>query len=379
MEEKSPTALFFAKYPPPHTGMTIATETFTDMSRDAIDVDCIDTSYGQIRPDDVGLEWIQYYLEFSSQLARSYRNLYRRLRRRSYEIFYFVTSPSLLGHWRNRVGLEIARPRVRRVVAHVHNGNFPRVFDKAGTSGSARRMVDAVDTFVFLNRSLSEQAEDHIPPEKRVIVPNTIDEHVRCSDEEVESKIELRTQKDTLRVLYLSNMIETKGYRDVAEAVNRFNREETRARLDFVGDWPSAKAQKQFEKRAQFRHTDAMYIHGKITDRSRVRQMLLEADVFVLPTYYPNEAQPISIIEAMNAGTPIIATEHASIPEYVFDDENGYLVNKQSPSQIASCLEKLYKPSNWVQKARAARKTYLNKFSPSAVRERMVDALIPST
>ena len=95
--------------------------------------------------------------------------------------------------------------------------------------------------------------------------------------------------------------------------------------------------------------------------------MMIEADVFILPTYYPNEAQPISIIEMLNAGTPVIATDHAAIPEYVFDDENGYLVDKQSPSQIKQALDALTDRANWQEKARSARRIYKEMFSPEAV------------
>ena len=58
-------------------------------------------------------------------------------------------------------------------------------------------------------------------------------------------------------------------------------------------------------------------VHGGVSERSIIKEFLNRADAFVLPTYYPIEAQPISIIEALNSGTPVIATNHASIPEMI--------------------------------------------------------------
>jgi glycosyltransferase involved in cell wall biosynthesis len=275
------------------------------------------------------------------------------------------------------VALEIARPHVDQVIAHVHNGNFHEVFRQYGSSQSARRMEEMVDTFILTSRLLSNRAEDHISDSKRKVVPYTIDEQVRCSDEEVKAKIDGRSAESTLRVLYLSNMIGTKGYRDVAEAVEQYNADGGRtATVDFVGDWPSSQSRRRFmEQLSGYQHSGEMRVHGRVTDRERLRGMMLEADVFVLPTYYPNEAQPIAIIEMLNAGTPVIATEHAAIPEYVFDDENGYLVDKQSPSQIKRGLEALSDRSNWQEKARSARRTYEEMFSPDAVQDAMLQAI----
>jgi glycosyltransferase involved in cell wall biosynthesis len=367
--------LIFAKFPPPHTGMTVLTRTFSGLLERSADVRRINTSYGKIRPDDIGLKWVRYYTSFTAQMVGLYVRLWRELRNTDYDIFYTVASPSVLGHWRNRVALEIARQHVSRVVAHVHNGNFPQVFEMSATARSAQLMNGLVDTFVFSNKLLSEQAACYLPPSQRRVVHNTVDDEVRCTGDEVETKITERSEDREMRVLYLSNMIETKGYEDVAEAVSQFNDSiSNHARVDFIGDWPSPDAREQFENRWEVASNPSICVHGRVTDRSVIRQALLDADVFVLPTYYPNEAQPVSIIEALNAGTPVIATEHASIPEYIFDDENGYLVDKKSPSDIAEKLQGLTDYDNWVEKARAARAVYEEQFGPDAVHRQLLSA-----
>mgnify|MGYP000702411530 FL=1 len=45
-----------------------------------------------------------------------------------------------------------------------------------------------------------------------------------------------------------------------------------------------------------------------------------------MPTRYPNEGQPISILEAMGNGMFIITTDHAGIPDIVEDGINGVLL-----------------------------------------------------
>ena len=47
-----------------------------------------------------------------------------------------------------------------------------------------------------------------------------------------------------------------------------------------------------------------------------------------MPTRYPNEGQPISILEAMGNGMFIITTDHAGIPDIVEDGVNGIVMGK---------------------------------------------------
>lgn len=56
---------------------------------------------------------------------------------------------------------------------------------------------------------------------------------------------------------------------------------------------------------------------------------------FALPTRYPNEGQPISILEAMGNGMFIITTDHAGIPDIVEDGVNGIVIfNEQNKKMI---------------------------------------------
>lgn len=68
------------------------------------------------------------------------------------------------------------------------------------------------------------------------------------------------------------------------------------------------------------------------------RELLKKCYLFALPTRYPNEGQPISILEAMGNGMFIITTDHAGIPDIVEDGVNGIVMkNKENAySKVAS-------------------------------------------
>ncbi len=366
-------------FPPPLNGQSIATQTLADLIDGEVDLTCFDTSYGDLKPTRFGWESVVYHVAFARMMVRNYVQLVRLLRRESFDVLYFVASGTPLGHLKNWVMLKLARPHVPRVVAHVHNGNFGDLFRRSWQRATAREVVRSVDTFVCLSEMLRDQLARFVPESRTFILPNPIDEGVQCLPEEVNRQISTRAAQpasEGLRVLYLSNMVPTKGYQDLTEAVRHLHAEGRRPTVDFIGGW-TTKADRRAFTRYLDRHDlhEVVTVHGRVADRHRIRAMLLDADVFALPTYYPNEAQPISIIEALNAGTPIIATRHASIPEYVFDGRNGYLVEKQAPEQIAEALRLLQDRARWATMAREARAVYEARFATDTVRDQMVAAL----
>jgi len=366
--------LFFCKFPPPFTGQTIGTKVIYKMFNQK-NVEKINTSQGKISPNNFGIKYCKYIVTFSCRMVESMFALRERVSDRGIDTLYIVASPSGLGLLRNMAALLVARPHVDKIVAHVRNGNYHEIFEDSLLQGLAVSLMKRVDKFIFLSEELDDRAAPYIPSPQRAVVRNSIDQAVRCSHDEVVSKTDERANRESFRVLFLSNMIRSKGCMDLVRALLRLRDCTDRISLkaDFIGDWPNEKLHEEF---AQFVDAHGLgkniRVHGRVTDRETIRQAYLNADVFVLPTYYPNEAQPRSIIEAMNAGTPIVATPHASIPEYVIDDHNGYLVSKKAPSDIAGAIRQLTDRSDWKEKAYAARETYEEMFSPSAVRESLL-------
>src|SRR5205814_8370086 len=69
-------------------------------------------------------------------------------------------------------------------------------------------------------------------------------------------------------------------------------------------------------------------------------KLLRNADVFCFPTFYPNENQPVNLIEAMAFRLPVVTTRWRSRPE-IFPVNYPGLVEVRSPEQIADALLQL--------------------------------------
>ncbi|MFO7169584.1 MAG: glycosyltransferase, partial [Chloroflexota bacterium] len=102
--------------------------------------------------------------------------------------------------------------------------------------------------------------------------------------------------------------------------------------------------------------------------RDDVPAILARAQVFLLCSHY--EGIPISVLEAMRAGLPVVASDVGGIPEAVEHGRSGLLVPRGDPRAAADALQLLLdQPQLRLSMGRAGRARFLERFT----RERMVE------
>ncbi len=122
-----------------------------------------------------------------------------------------------------------------------------------------------------------------------------------------------------------------KDQNTLMKAIKEVNRD---INVLFVGSGPDWEEAKTIAKELD--------ILSKVTflgDRLDVIDLLAKSQIFVLSTHY--EGLPISILEAMRAGLPIIATNVNGIPEQVLDGKTGLLVERQDVRGLATAITTL--------------------------------------
>ena len=80
---------------------------------------------------------------------------------------------------------------------------------------------------------------------------------------------------------------------------------------------------------------DAVDVVGVVDDNALPRYYAA-ADLFVFPTLTTIECLGLTFVQAMFAGTPVIATRIAGAPEVIRDGEDGYLVEPGDPDALAA-------------------------------------------
>ena len=93
-----------------------------------------------------------------------------------------------------------------------------------------------------------------------------------------------------------------------------------------------------------------------------VSEFFSSAGIFVLSSDY--EGLPLSVLEAMSAGLPVVATRVGGVEEAVIDGQTGYLVERGDSNSMAQQIEVLLRdPDKRAEMGHAARTRYEQKFT----------------
>ena len=356
------------RFPPPLDGQTLATKRLTGILSEEAEVRRIN-----IEPPVKATSSVKRLAHFLRIRPRLQKEL------QSYPgatILWTSISPDPAGHFRDLLVTLPAFRRDQRIVAIVHRGNFHSLFESTIMSATAQHMVNRIDKFVFLSQGLADQCTTWIPAEKRLVIPNTIDAETVLSRKDVETKRQERVHQDKLNVLFVAHMMPSKGYLDTLEAIRILATRSVPIEAHFVGGWQKTADRKAFmDQVATHTMEDIVFHHGAVSDREAMRNLHRNADVLVLPTWYRNEAQPLVIIEALNAGTPVISTPYRAIPDMVRNGKEGYLVPPRNPEAIAKALEQLCDPAQWTHMSIRARERFENAFSPERIRRKWLEVV----
>ena len=101
---------------------------------------------------------------------------------------------------------------------------------------------------------------------------------------------------------------------------------------------------------------------GEIPDASK---LLPAFDLYVCSSV--KEGFPYSLLEAMNAGLPIVSTNVGGIPEMITDGQNGILVPPKNPNTLADAIKKLIVSPKLAAKLGQAAKERVKQFSLEAM------------
>jgi glycosyltransferase involved in cell wall biosynthesis len=122
--------------------------------------------------------------------------------------------------------------------------------------------------------------------------------------------------------------------KDHETLLRAFAKTRANARLQVVGDGPLRKKYMTLARTLGL--ADRVEFLG---DRGDVPSILAAADVFVLAS--KSEMFPISILEAMRAGLPVIASRVGGVSEIVTHGETGLLVERQSVEELSNALNRM--------------------------------------
>lgn len=315
---------FLAQFPPPVHGLSKAVETLYN-SR-------LNKKYGFSMID----------IANNRKIAGT---LWRLMTTRAQTV-YFTIAQTKGGNWRDLLFLKIMRMRRKRCIIHLHGGYYRTMLDRDMGARQRRMNIYAlqhVDAAIVLGNSLRPIFKGLIPDERIFTVRNCIDNGFCLKD--IAGKAADTDTAERIHVLYLSNFIASKGYPELLMVANEIKRRGLRNKFifHFAGRFFDPREEEFFKSYVSGHGLgDIVIQHGPTYGEEKVR-LLEQCHIFSLLTTYPNEGQPISILEAMGNGMAIITTDHAGIPD-IATSANGFTCHKEDIDirAIADYLEKCY-------------------------------------
>lgn len=212
----------------------------------------------------------------------------------------------------------------KKIILHIHGGGFHNFYKRSKLMKPVIRWaLESADAVVCLSEMWKNYYSSTFKLKRLVIINNVIETPL----------IKEHVQNGTLNLLFLGHITEKKGVFDLLKvlASNR-DQFQHKVKVTFGGIGEVERLEKeisdnQFNGDVKF----AGWVNGH-----KKAELLNDCDVYVLPSYF--EALPISILEAMSYGKPVISTEIGGIPEIVKPGVNGWLFKPGDQQALGSII-----------------------------------------
>ena len=161
---------------------------------------------------------------------------------------------------------------------------------------------------------------------------------------DMQNALKKRQSSKTWRILFLARIIREKGIYEILEAFSLIQSKYPTMELVVAGDGRELDNVKSFTRESSIHNvTFAGYIKNE-----EKRRRFHEAHIFCLPSYA--EGCPVSVIEAMAYGLPIVTRPVGGVVDFFKNGSHGFISGSLDPNVLASHIEKLLVDKNLYEK-----------------------------
>jgi glycosyltransferase involved in cell wall biosynthesis len=360
-----PRLLLLVQLPPPIHGVTVVNQAIikSELLATRFDIEILPLAFSASLQDinRLSVRKIGRMLDTCVRLAHA-------LMSRRPDAVYFTLSPNGNAFYRDCVLVAIMKLLGVPQIFHLHGKG---IRERIGVPWRRQlyRWAFRGAWVIHLADRLVADLESLVPRERVLVVPNGIAER---------SVPDRGERASGSRLLYLSNMIETKGPLVLVEALGLLRARGIAFEATFAGaEFNDGCLDRFHEAIRRLGLERQVHYVGPAYDEAKHR-LLDEHDVFVFPTC--NDAFPLVVLEAMQAGIPVVTTHEGAIPEIIEDGETGLLVPQRDPPALANCLEALLSDPG-MQRRMGARGRLLHeqKYTLAAFERNLAAALTTCT
>ena len=315
------------------------------------------------------------------------REIRRAVKRVKPDLVYITPNSAGAPFYKDFVSVMMLKIMGQRIVMHFHN--------KGVATRQGRRVDDWLYRRFFKNaklillaEALYEDVKKYVGRDDVFVCPNAIPEIDMAADCAASrwNAAAASAGDESLRprILWLTNIMKTKGIMEFIMALKMLKERGVRFQVDFVGGLTKEMTGDEFDTALTMNALNGCCVYHGPKYGDDKYAFYRDADIFVLPSY--TEALPVSILEAMQFGLPVVASNVGGVSAEVEDGKTGYLLGGQRPimlnsfrpdaGEIADRLERLIADANLRKSmGKAAREKFEREFTLQVFEKRMTEIL----
>ena len=343
----SSTILFIMHMPPPVHGASMVGKYIHDskLVNETFNCHYINLTTADTLADigKIGLRKVKSFVKLLNSIEKEIKRLCP-------DTVYITPNSAGGAFYKDFVVVEIVKRAMRtcgrkdgNIVLHFHNKGVSTRQERWLDDKLYTRFFKGVNV-MLLAESLYGDISKYVERNNVVICGNGIPDY---STEDI-VPIKESYEKELPHLLFLSNMMTTKGVWELLDALYILKRKGRNFVCDFVGGWKDIHEEEFCARVSEYGLSDCVYAHGAKYGMDK-EEFFKRADIFVLPSY--TEAFPLTVLEAMQYGLAVVASNVGGISGQVSDGLTGYLIGgtesiltldyKPNPQELSDAIEKL--------------------------------------
>ena len=359
MKNKTP-VLLIGPFPNPISGVSIANKVVKKILSVDLDfsVDIIDTSYPSF-DEEIGKFSIKktlFFLWINISVVKVLRN----------KIIYITPGQTFFGIAKYGLFIILSSLLKKELIIHVHGNHLGEEYKSlAGFKKYIFRiLISKFTKGIVLSNSLKHNLTPFLNEKYIFSLPNFAQDYLLTENKKLVT--------DELRVFYLSNLMKEKGIICLLKALKHLESNNIEYKAKIAGNIDLKYSKEILKLFKELKNTE--YIG--IVDGEAKKNLLNWGNVFVLPTFYKMEGQPISILEAMATKNLIVTTDHAGISDIFQDKINGFFVEKNNVKSIVEILSYIADNKNKIKIIAEDNSCYfLNNFTIDKFKQNLLEII----
>ena len=273
--------------------------------------------------------------------------------------------------------LTIILCRVLRYQVTLHHHSYGYINEPIRLMRWINKALSHQDAHVFLSNGMAQSFFRKYLPSKKYLVNHNFAQLGGFLNQAIE-KLHHHTRaagpKKRHQVGLLSNLIMTKGLDTFLEVAREVVKQDLPFDFHLAGPIPGEAEQKLVDK-ARVDLDDRLHYSGPLYGTEKL-DFLCKLDVFLFPTRYYHEAQPIVILEALACGCSVVSTDRGAISEDL-SDVSGIIIPHSKQNDISAYLDSLKNLYNSKElKSEIAAKALAKKNHAESIYTHLINRLV---